>query len=61
MVRYNIMQTGKWDVATYGIPIPQVDQMPAGLIGIFLLSFKLLAKGRTRFTSAERERVEMAR
>lgn len=61
MVRYNIMRTGKWDVATYGIPIPQVDQMPAGLIGIFLLSFKLLAKGRTSFTQAERERVEMAR
>jgi hypothetical protein len=61
MVRYNIMRTGHWDVATYGIPIPQVDQMPAGLIGIFLLSFKLLAKGRTTFTAAERERVEMAR
>lgn len=61
MVRYNIMRTGKWDVSTYGIPIPQVDQMPAGLIGIFLLSFKLLAKGRTTFTREERERVEMAR
>jgi ER-bound oxygenase mpaB/B'/Rubber oxygenase, catalytic domain len=61
MVRYNIMRTGQWDVATYGIPIPQVDQMPAGLIGIFLLSFKLLAKGRTTFTPAERARVEMAR
>ena len=61
MVRYNIMQSGEWDVATYGIPIPQVDQMPAGLIGIFLLSFKLLGKGRTHFTAAERERVEMAR
>ncbi len=61
MVRYNIMQSGEWDVDTYGIPIPQVDQMPAGLIGIFLLSFKLLGKGRTHFTAAERERVEMAR
>ena len=61
MVRYNIMQTGQWDVATYGIPIPQVDQMPAGLIGIFLLSFKLLAKGRKTFTEDERARVEMAR
>ena len=61
MVRFNIMRTGKWDVSTYGIPIPQVDQMPAGLIGIFLLSFKLLAKGRTTFTTQERERVEMAR
>ena len=61
MVRFNIMRTGKWDVATYGIPIPQVDQMPAGLIGIFLLSYKLLAQGRTDFTPAERARVEMAR
>jgi hypothetical protein len=61
MVRYNIMRTGKWDVATFGIPIPQVDQMPAGLIGIFLLSFKLLGKGRTHFTPAERARVELSR
>lgn len=61
MVRYNIMQSGQWDVETYGIPIPQVDQMPAGLIGIFLLSFKLLAKGRSEFNSAKRARMEMAR
>ena len=61
MVRFNIMRTGKWDVSTYGIPIPQVDQMPAGLIGIFLLSYKLLAQGRIDFTPAERSRVEMAR
>ncbi|MEZ5573491.1 MAG: oxygenase MpaB family protein [Halioglobus sp.] len=61
MVRYNIMRTGKWDVATYGIPIPQVDQMPAGLIGIFLLSFKLLGRGRTCFTPAQRARVELSR
>jgi hypothetical protein len=61
MVRYNIMRSGHWDVATYGIPIPQVDQMPAGLIGIFLLSFKLLAKGHTEFTPAQRARVELSR
>jgi hypothetical protein len=61
MVRFNIMRTGKWDVSIYGIPIPQVDQMPAGLIGIFLMSYKLLAQGRTEFTPAERARVEMAR
>jgi hypothetical protein len=61
MVRFNIMQSGQWDAATYGIPIPQVDQMPAGLIGVFLLSFKLLAKGHTRFTPAQRARVEHAR
>jgi len=61
MVRFNIMRSDKWDAETYGVPIPQVDQMPAGLIGIFLLSFKLLGKGRTTFTEQERERVEMAR
>jgi hypothetical protein len=61
MVRYNIMQSGRWDVATYGIPIPQVDQMPAGLIGVFLLSFKLLARGRDSFTPAEQARVELSR
>ena len=61
MVRYNIMNTGRWDVATYGIPIPQVDQIPAGLIGIFLLSYKILDQGRNHFTAAERAQVEMAR
>ena len=62
MVRFNVLRRVKgWDVSVYGIPIPQVDQMPAGLIGIFLLSFKILGKGRTTFTQAERERVEMSR
>lgn len=61
MVRYNILRSGKWDVATYGIPIPQVDQMPAGLIAVFLLAFKLIGKGRTQFTPAQQARVEFAR
>ena len=31
MVRFNILRRGdRWDLKTYGIPIPQVDQMPAG-------------------------------
>lgn len=61
MVRFNIMHSGAWDVDTYGIPIPQVDQMPAGLIGVFLMSFKVLAKGRTEFTQEERAMVELSR
>lgn len=61
MVRFNAMRSGRWDVSVYGMPIPQVDQMPAGLIGIFLLSFALLAKGRRYFTPAERAKVELAR
>ena len=51
MVRYHLLNSGRWDVATYGIPIPQVDQMPAGLIGVFLMSAQVLRKGKTEFTA----------
>ncbi len=62
MVRVNVMRRPKdWDIGVYGVPIPQVDQMPAGLITIFLLSYKLLRQGRTEFTDAERARVELSR
>ena len=30
MVRVNVLRTGRWDLVVYGVPIPQVDQMPAG-------------------------------
>jgi hypothetical protein len=63
MVRFNLLTRGRqrWDVATYGIPIPQVDQMPAGLIGVFLLSRKVLKEGRKTFSRHERASVELAR
>jgi hypothetical protein len=61
MVRYHLLNSGRWDVATYGIPIPQVDQMPAGLIGVFLMSARLLAKGETEFTPEQRATVELSR
>jgi hypothetical protein len=61
MVRYHILNSGKWDVATYGIPIPQADQMPAGLIGVFLMSAQLLKKGQTDFTAEQRASVELSR
>jgi hypothetical protein len=62
MVRFNILNRGnRWDVKTYGIPIPQVDQMPAGLMSIFLIAQKALRQGRTAFTPAERAHVELAR
>lgn len=61
MVRFNILHRGlHWDVKTYGIPIPQVDQMPVGLQPIFPIALKALRKGRTTFTPAERARVELA-
>ena len=62
MVRFNVLRRVKgWDVSVYGIPVPQVDQMPAGLIDVFLLSYKMIAEGRTAFTPEERARVEFSR
>ncbi len=62
MVRANVLRRSKdWDMAVYGIPIPQVDQMPAGLISIFLLSYKMIKAGRQQFTRRERAMVELAR
>ena len=61
MVRFHLLRSGNWDVATYGIPIPQVDQMPAGLIGVFLMSVQALRKGQTEFTEAQRAQVELSR
>ena len=61
MVRFNALRSGRWDSAVYGVPIPQVDQMPAGLIPIFLMAFRLIGQGCTTFTAAERAQVELAR
>jgi hypothetical protein len=61
MVRFNALRSGRWDVSVYGVPIPQVDQMPAGLIPIYLMAFKMLRQGRRRFTAEERAKVELAR
>ena len=51
MVRVNVLSTGKWDPEVYGVPIPQVDQMPAGLIPVFLLAFRMLREGRRPSTA----------
>src|ERR1700691_2123334 len=62
MVRFNVLSRGDhWDVKTYGIPIPQVDQMPVALLPIFALAQEALRRGRTTFTAAERARVDLAR
>jgi hypothetical protein len=62
MVRVNVLsRPGMWDAKTYGIPIPQLDQMPAGLIPIYFMAEKLLEQGRTSFNAEERARVELAR
>lgn len=62
MVRVNVMRReGMWDARVYGVPIPQVDQMPAGQIGSFLIAARALREGRESFTPAERARIELAR
>jgi len=62
MVRFNVMRRpGVWNAKVFGAPIPQVDQMPAGLISSFLLSFRVLGQGRNHFTQEERARIELAR
>src|SRR6202167_2477902 len=62
MVRFNLLHRGnQWDVKTYGIPIPQVDQMPVGFVSIFPIALKALRQGRTTFTPSERARLELAR
>ena len=49
MVRYNALKrSDRWDVDVYGIPVPQVDQMPAGLLNIYLLAAKVRRDGRSR-------------
>lgn len=61
MVRFNVLSGDKWDQKLYGIPIPQVDQMPAGLISDFLISSKVLREGRSDFTPEERAQIELSR
>ncbi|OHV06391.1 oxygenase MpaB family protein [Mycobacterium talmoniae] len=62
MVRYNALKRSeKWDVGIYGIPIPQVDQMPAGMINLYLLAANARRKGRAEFTASERAVVEFTR
>jgi ER-bound oxygenase mpaB/B'/Rubber oxygenase, catalytic domain len=62
MVRANVLtRPGMWDAKTYGVPIPQLDQMPAGLIPIYFMSQDVLKAGRTSFTPIERARVELSR
>ncbi|ATQ42244.1 oxygenase MpaB family protein [Caulobacter mirabilis] len=61
MVRFNALRSKGWDKAVFGIPIPQIDQMPAGLAPIFFMAYALLAKGRIAYTPQQRAKVELAR
>ncbi|KLO27125.1 hypothetical protein ABW16_17665 [Mycolicibacter heraklionensis] len=62
MVRFNALKRSpKWDVDIYGLPIPQIDQMPAGMINLFVLAMDARRHKRTEFTPSERAQVEFTR
>lgn len=62
MVRFNALKRSpKWDVSIYGLPIPQIDQMPAGMINLFVLAMDARRQKRTEFTPSERAQVEFTR
>ncbi|MBJ7329241.1 MAG: DUF2236 domain-containing protein [Solirubrobacteraceae bacterium] len=62
MVRYNALKkSDRWDRDIFGIPVPQLDQMPAGLINIYLLAAQAKRQGRDEFNEQERAVVEFCR
>jgi len=61
MVRFHGLHSKKWCVKTYGIPVPQVDQMPAGQNSALLLSLKVIKQGRNEFTDGEQAEIEFFR
>lgn len=62
MVRYHALtRGGAWDSDVYGIPIPQVDQMPAGLLNMYVIALGALRKGKTSFSKRERAMLELGR
>ncbi|GAB4006098.1 hypothetical protein [Nocardioides ultimimeridianus] len=62
VVRCNALKrSARWDQRIYGIPVPQVDQMPAGMINIYILAMAALRAGRTEWTPRERAIHEFVR
>src|SRR5699024_6932031 len=62
VVRFNLLTRSKsWDYPTYGIPIPQVDQMPAGMIAAFINALEVVASGGEHFNERQQGTVELCR
>ncbi|HJQ05370.1 MAG TPA: hypothetical protein VJ872_08000 [Nocardioides sp.] len=62
VVRYNALKrSARWDQRIYGVPVPQVDQMPAGMINTYILAMGALRAGRTEWTPRERAIHEFVR
>lgn len=62
IVRFNLINHSKvWDMAVYGIPVPQVDQMPAGTMPSFLNAFQVISRGHKHFNRKQRAVTELCR
>lgn len=62
VVRFHLMSSAaKWDVKIYGIPVPQIDQMPAGTMPSFLNAFAVIRTGRRHFSRQQRATAELCR
>jgi hypothetical protein len=62
MVRFNLLtNSNRWDAAIYGIPIPQIDQMPAGMVPALLVARQAIRRKSKKFTRRERAVVEFCR
>ncbi|CAM2827499.1 oxygenase MpaB family protein [Skermania piniformis] len=56
-----LTRAANWDPSVYGMPVPQIDQLPAGMIQLYLMAQRALRAGRTEFTAGERAVVEFSR
>lgn len=62
MVRFNLLtKSTRWDINIYGIPIPQIDQMPAGMVPALLVASKAIRRKNKQFTQREQAIVEFCR
>ncbi|HEX7354850.1 MAG TPA: oxygenase MpaB family protein [Mycobacteriales bacterium] len=62
MVRFNALKRSDlWDAEIYGVPVPQVDQMPAGMINMYMLAQAVAGRGDTDFRADERAVLEFSR
>lgn len=62
MVRFNLLtRSEKWNLDTHGIPIPQIDQMPAGMVPAIMAAGNAIKRKNKKFTKNERAVVEFCR
>lgn len=62
VVRFNLLtHSGQWDLRVYGIPVPQIDQMPAGTMPSFLNAFAVIQAGKKHFNRRQRAVAELCR